>query len=752
MIRILLRSGYSRRSYSNVVPPKIFKNSNWLIKKPVFKYLPKEELDKDKIRFDLNLKKLDPNSIYSKDSQFKSLLDNVLQYIFNKKCISFAVNEASMKFYTWLKLRNYIYEQLNDKELDSKIKKYEVGIMETIRPTKPSDLLCQLIKVNEINDVKWKIILQDSVSNDKITNFDKYLYLISKTFDHINFNEITPNLLPSLDTSNKIDIQKKFEIPNPIEWFPEARKMKRTIIMHLGPTNSGKTYRALQRLKQAQRGYYAGPLRLLAREIYDRFRLEGHRCNLLTGEEVITDLNSIGTPAGLTSGTVEMVPLNRQFDVLVLDEIQMLADPERGWAWTNAVLGARAHEIHLCGEKSVLPLIKKIVDITGDNLIVNEYDRLGKLEIESDVLSRGLRSLRRGDCVVAFSKKTILDLKLKIEKQTKHKVAVIYGSLPPETRLQQANLFNSGEYDVLVASDAIGMGLNLSIDRIIFTTDTKFNGREMISLSSSNVKQIAGRAGRFKQENNGKNGNSTVGYVTSFDKEVLKSVKRGLEQPIEYIESAVIWPTDEINTQILNKLPPKTELSELLIEISKELKKSSNNMFMLTDLRNRLNLIEVFKEVDGIPLNDKLKLSNAPMKDLPLVRLAFKQFCETIANRKTKTILSYNLPFELLDFDCIYDDKYGLDMYESLYNIITLFLWLSNRYPNFFVDLESAKDLKIFCELIIYEKLDRLKKNPYQRGFQNSINIGKTFRMRETLVKKNRGWQDRKLNRQKRIM
>lgn len=689
---------------------RIFEDNQWLVQKPSLDNLPpKEKSEVDCIAF--NFAQNGSGSLYTHNKEFRQLLDKSMQHVYNKKVTASLEGQGRFRDYAWLKLRDHIYGQLKDKSLQDQIKSYQPTLNQLIKPSQPSRLISQLLKIDGYEDSTWAEVLK----GQSITNQNKYEYLLSHTYDHIYEQEVVPLMMESRKTDGTDDL----DISNPVVWFAEARKMKRHIIMHIGPTNSGKTYRALQQLKLANRGYYAGPLRLLAREIYDRFQNEGVRCNLLTGEEVIHDLDSVGNPAGLTSGTVEMVPLTQHFDVVVLDEIQMMADLDRGWAWTNALLGVRAREVHICGEKSTLPLIKSIVKMTGDKLTVNEYERLGKLKVENSVLPRGYASLRKGDCVVAFSKKRILDLKLQIEKKTNLKVAVIYGSLPPETRIQQAHLFNNGDYDVMVASDAIGMGLNLSIDRVIFTTDVKFNGKEMVELNSSNIKQIGGRAGRFKSGANG--AEIPQGFITAFDPQVLSTVKKGMESPIQYLQSAVIWPTDEICSNIINKFPPGTPPSTLLKAIALRLEKSTHKLFTMSDLKNKLNVLAIFEHMEDIPFFEKLRLSNAPVKDLPLVKSSFAQFCGTIAKRQTRGLLSYPFPFEVLDYRCITDEKFSLELYESLYNIIMLYFWLRNRYPSYFIDYESATDLKYFCELIIFEKLDRLKKNPYSKGGPQSL-------------------------------
>lgn len=248
----------------------------------------------------------------------------------------------------------------------------------------------------------------------------------------------------------------------PPEWYPATRAFQRTIHLHVGPTNSGKTYHALKRLEQAESGIYAGPLRLLAHEVYSRLNAKGKLCHLLTGDErIVTESETSETK--MSSCTVEMVPINREVDVAVVDEIQMIGNRERGWAWTQAVLGLKARELHLCGEERVVPLIKELTAAIGEKLNIHRYSRLSPLRTMSTSLEGDLTRLRKGDCVVTFSRLGIHALKKAIEQQTGRRVAVVYGSLPPETRAQQAKLFNDpdNDYDILVASDAIGMGLNL---------------------------------------------------------------------------------------------------------------------------------------------------------------------------------------------------------------------------------------------------------------------------------------------------
>ncbi|XP_039035557.1 DExH-box ATP-dependent RNA helicase DExH18, mitochondrial-like [Hibiscus syriacus] len=258
----------------------------------------------------------------------------------------------------------------------------------------------------------------------------------------------------------------------PHTWFPllghEAK-----IIYHRGPTNSGKTYNALQRYMEAKKGIYCSPLRLLAMEVFDKVNAQGVYCSLLTGQEkkFVPFSNHVAC-------TVEMMS-TEDYDVAVIDEIQMMSDPYRCYAWTSSLLGLISDEIHLCGDPTVLNIVRKICSETGDELHEHHYDRFKPLVVEAKTLLGDLKNVRSGDCVVAFSRREIFEVKMAIEKHTSHRCCVIYGALPPKTR-----------------SDSVGMGLNLNIRRVVFYSLSKYNGYKIVAVPASQVKQIAGRAGR----------------------------------------------------------------------------------------------------------------------------------------------------------------------------------------------------------------------------------------------------------------
>jgi len=295
----------------------------------------------------------------------------------------------------------------------------------------------------------------------------------------------------------------------PSEHFTWARKAKRNFIMHVGPTNSGKTHHALRALAAARSGVYAGPLRLLAYEIWERLNLGqivplgvhvpspssdpppptfitdkliapqakinsnlayARLTNMVTGEE----RKIVDEDASLLTCTIEMLSFRHQYDVGVIDEIQMIGDPERGFAWTDAVLGLCAKEIHLCGEESAVPVVRQLLQETGDSLTVKRYERLTPLSVEEQSLHGDLSKVLKGDCVVSFARSRIFEIKRKIEETSGLRCAVVYGKLPPEIRSEQAALFNdpNSGFDVIIGSDAIGMGLNLYVSFLNVHTHT----------------------------------------------------------------------------------------------------------------------------------------------------------------------------------------------------------------------------------------------------------------------------------------
>ncbi len=297
--------------------------------------------------------------------------------------------------------------------------------------------------------------------------------------------------------------------------FPKALEMPRHFVLHIGPTNCGKTYHALERLQQAANGVYLGPLRLLALEVYEKMKDAGIPCTMLTGEERIYEENS-----RIISSTVEMLDLDQHYDVAVIDEAQMIADSDRGHSWTRAILGIQADEIHICLSVSAEKVITHLISLCGDTYEAHRYERKTRLLCEETPFSFP-DDVQDGDALIVFTKRMVLDIAGRLERDG-IQVSVIYGSLPPEIRRRQIRIFLEKKTRVIVSTDAIGMGLNLPVRRIVFVQTTKFDGKHTRPLRTPEIRQIAGRAGRF--------GLYDTGYVNAVGQEGLDYIREHFHQ------------------------------------------------------------------------------------------------------------------------------------------------------------------------------------------------------------------------------
>ncbi|WP_053366757.1 helicase-related protein [Bacillus sp. FJAT-27245] len=297
-------------------------------------------------------------------------------------------------------------------------------------------------------------------------------------------------------------------------------------VLHIGETNTGKTHHALEAMKKAESGIYLAPLRLLALEVYDRLNSDGVTCSLKTGEE-----EKLEPMAAHFSCTVEMFHEKDYYEVAVIDEAQMVADTDRGFSWYKAITKANAKEVHIIGSINIKNMVIKLLGNAEYEL--KEYRREIPLQVEEQEFS--LKKARKGDALVCFSRKQVLATAA-ILQGNGHKVSMIYGSMPPETRKKQMQLFLSGHTEIVVSTDAIGMGLNLPIRRIVFLENEKFDGTSRRTLTSQELKQIAGRAGRKGLYNIGR-----VAFVS--DVQRMKRLLEGKDEPVKVF---AIAPTSAI--------------------------------------------------------------------------------------------------------------------------------------------------------------------------------------------------------------
>ncbi|KGN45667.1 DExH-box ATP-dependent RNA helicase DExH18, mitochondrial [Cucumis sativus] len=454
---------------------------------------------------------------------------------------------------------------------------------------------------------------------------------------------------------------KSADLTKPHTWFPFARAMKRKIIYHCGPTNSGKTYNALQRFMEAKKGIYCSPLRLLAMEVFDKVNAHGVYCSLLTGQE-----KKLLPFSSHIACTVEMVSTEDLYEIAVIDEIQMMSDPCRGYAWTRALLGLKADEIHLCGDPSVLNVVRKICSETGDELHEQHYERFKPLVVEAKTLLGDFKNVRSGDCIVAFSRREIFEVKLAIEKFTKHRCCVIYGSLPPETRRHQASLFNDqdNEFDVLVASDAVGMGLNLNIGRVVFYNLAKFNGDKIVPVPASQVKQIAGRAGR-------RGSRYPDGLTTTFCLDDLDYLIECLKQPFDEVKKIGLFPSFE-QVELFAGQISKVAFAELLQKFSENCRLDGSYFLCRHD--NIKKVANMLEKVSGLSLEDRYNFCFAPVnvRD-PKAMYHLLRFASSY---------SHNVPVSIamgMPKGSARSDSELLDL-ESKHQVLSMYLWLSQHF------------------------------------------------------------------------
>ena len=290
----------------------------------------------------------------------------------------------------------------------------------------------------------------------------------------------------------------------------------------LGPTNTGKTYLAIERMTGHATGMIGFPLRLLARENYDRVvRMKGaSQVALVTGEEKI-----IPPHARYFVCTVESMPLDRPVDFLAVDEIQMCADPERGHVFTDRLMRARGDvETMFLGAATIQPILRKLVPEA-------EFISRPRLSKLSYVGPRKITRLRPRSAVVAFSVSDVYEIAELLRRQ-RGGTAVVLGALSPRTRNAQVDMYQEGEVDYLVATDAIGMGLNMNVDHVSFYRLSKFDGRNPRRLTPSEIAQIAGRAGRHTTDGTF----GTVAELGPLDAEIVEAVEDHRFDPLTVIQ------------------------------------------------------------------------------------------------------------------------------------------------------------------------------------------------------------------------
>ena len=320
------------------------------------------------------------------------------------------------------------------------------------------------------------------------------------------------------------------------------KNYSQNIVALLGPTNTGKTHVAIEKMLEYENGIFGLPLRLLAREVYDKCvkKIGAEKVALITGEEKI-----IPSTAKYFICTVESMPKNKEVDFVAIDEIQMCADRERGHIFTERLMEFRGKKLTIFLGSQVM---KNIIMDLVENVEFEKKERYSKLSYSG---TKKISRLERKVAIIAFSIEEVYAIAELVRRQ-KGGAALIMGSLSPKTRNSQVGLYQSGDVDYLIATDAIGMGLNMDINEIYFSNLKKFDGKKTRRLNLVEMSQIAGRAGRYKNDG---------GFGTTGDCETLNS------DEIEKIEKhqlpdtkMIYWRNSELDFENPQKLIASLEL------------------------------------------------------------------------------------------------------------------------------------------------------------------------------------------------
>ncbi len=404
----------------------------------------------------------------------------------------------------------------------------------------------------------------------------------------------------------------------------------------LGPTNTGKTYLAVERMLGHRTGMMGFPLRLLARENYDRVvSLIGSRhVALVTGEEKI-----IPKTARYFLCTVESMPVARLVDFLAVDEVQLCADPERGHLFTDRLLRARGQsETMFLGSETIKPVLRKLVP---EAEFVSR-PRFSKLTYSG---AKKLTRMKRRSAIVAFSASDVYALAEQI-RQTSGGAAVVLGALSPRTRNAQVQMYQEGEVDYLVATDAIGMGLNMNIDHVAFWRLHKFDGLRRRPLAVDEIAQIAGRAGRYMQDGTF----GTLAELGALDPETVEAVENHQFQNIR----GIWWRNSDLEfknlTALLKSLdasPPSRVLRRVReAEDHGALRRLAHDK-SITDLAANRDMVSLLWEVCQIPDFRK----TMPDVHVGLLRTIFQHLAAANGRLPTDWVASQLVRLERFDGD-----------------------------------------------------------------------------------------------------
>lgn len=350
-----------------------------------------------------------------------------------------------------------------------------------------------------------------------------------------------------------------------------------------------------------------------------------------------------------------------------------------------------AKELHVCGDPACLPLLQKLCKASGDSLEVRTYDRLSSLKVGTKALG-SLVNAKAGDCIVSFSRKDVHTIRGTIESMGQHKCAVVYGSLPPESRHAQAALFNAKRtgINILSSSDAIGLGLNLNIKRILFSSLRKYDGIEERQLWPFEMKQIAGRAGRYTKH----------GVVTTLHSQDMPVLRHGMDELPQCLDTACVFPGVEHIEACAGELPVQSTGNNFCAALDAfvarmQLDPTTFFLANFDDIRTNALMLRNL----SLSIREAYTFSVSPSDPGdPTVSMALVEFASIFAQKQQVDASCLSLSPQQLH---VAHSEVGLQHLESHYKVLDLYVWLSYRFEAYFPAKEEVMLRRAHCSDLI---------------------------------------------------
>lgn len=455
--------------------------------------------------------------------------------------------------------------------------------------------------------------------------------------------------------------------------FPNPQLGSRHLEAYLGPTNSGKTYQsiqALKTLKHGEHGVYLAPLRLLAMEVCEDLRSQGVAVSLVTGEE-----RDLDPHAQVVCSTIEMLDSHQHYAVAVIDEMQSITDEQRGWAWTQALFELSADHLFLLGSPAVASLLIGFAETTGDTLTIHHTKRFTNLRVTPQPVQP--KTLNKGSIFVVFSRNSVIRWG-EYFRQCGRSIAQIYGAMPPEVRREEARRFRSGEADILVATDAVAMGLNLPAHTVVIGEGTKYNGRTVTDIPQPLIRQIAGRAGRY--------GHHDIGYAAGIDTGIHHQIRQAMCKTDNDIHfpSIFVAPTHTWVARAIDAVPD-INTHDLLVAWQETLKDSEWFTCMnLSQTLEKARILDGMTGSDRLSMQERLQILTAPVD----VRAGQMQLFRSMVTA-------------ILDQRCYPSPTYAVkartEELESDYKHLSLYCWFHYHYSQIFPEIQKATSERSRC-------------------------------------------------------